>query len=106
MINIKKDESRENIKDLADHFFYLDNKLIEAYCGQCDDRDFTQQERSEILEDEAFLHYTRQLTQEVEYILSKSFVQFWAEVTKDSQVIDFLDAFLLNIRKINDVYKL
>lgn len=35
-----------------------------------------------------------------------NFVQFWAEVTKDSQVIDFLDAFLLNVRKINDVYKL
>ena len=59
-----------------------------------------------MLEDEAFLHYTRQLTQEVEYVLSMNFVQFWAEVTKDSQVIDFLDAFLLNVRKINDVYKL
>ena len=35
-----------------------------------------------------------------------NFVQFWAEVTKDSQIIDFLDAFLLNVRKINDVYKL
>ena len=59
-----------------------------------------------MLEDEAFLHYTRQLTQEVEHVLAKSFVQFWAEVTKDSQVIDFLDAFLLNVRKNNDVYKL
>ena len=42
----------------------------------------------------------------MEYVLSMNFVQFWAEVTKDSQVIDFLDAFLLNVRKINDVYKL
>ena len=34
------------------------------------------------------------------------FPAFWAEVTKDSQIIDFLDAFLLNVRKKNDVYKL
>ena len=27
-------------------------------------------------------------------------------MTKDSQIIDFLDAFLLNVRKKNDVYKL
>jgi len=59
-----------------------------------------------VLEDEAFLHYTRRLNQELEYILSLPFVNFWAEVTKDSQVIDFLDAFLLNVRKKNDVYKL
>ena len=39
-------------------------------------------------------------------MLNLPFVQFWAEVTKDSQVIDFLDAFLLNMRKRNDVYKL
>ena len=25
---IKQDPDRQNIKDLADHFFYLDNKLI------------------------------------------------------------------------------
>ena len=37
-----------------------------------------------MLEDEVFLHYTRQLTQEVEFVLAKSFVHFWAEVTKDS----------------------
>ena len=65
MLNIKKDEQRQSIQDLADHFFYLDNKLIEAYCGQFSEQDFTQEERPEVLEDEAFLHYIRQLTQEV-----------------------------------------
>ena len=59
-----------------------------------------------MLEDDAFLHFTRKLNQELEYILALPFVNFWAEVTKDSQVIDFLDAFLLNVRKKNDVYKL
>ena len=46
------------------------------------------------------------LVELLEYILEKPFVKFWAEITKDSQVIDFLDAFLLNVRKKNDVYKL
>ena len=48
----------------------------------------------------------RQLLQQLDYILSLPFPGFWAEVTKDSQIIDFLDAFLLNVRKKNDVYKL
>ena len=39
-------------------------------------------------------------------MLNLPFVAFWAEVTKDSQIVDFLDALLLNMRKRNDVYKL
>ena len=39
-------------------------------------------------------------------MLSLPFIKFWAEFTKDSQIIDFLDTFLLNVRKHNDVYKL
>ena len=52
------------------------------------------------------MYYLQSLTKEVEFILNLPFVQFWAEVTKDTQVMDFLDQFLLNIRKRNDVYKL
>ena len=59
-----------------------------------------------MLEEEAFMYYLQSLTKEVEFILNLPFVQFWAEVTKDTQVMDFLDQFLLNIRKRNDVYKL
>ena len=39
-------------------------------------------------------------------MLALPFIKFWAEFTKNSQVIDFLDTFLLNVRKHNDVYKL
>lgn len=91
---------------MTDHFLYLDNKLIDAYCNLGDESDFDPKERPEVLEDEAFLFYCRQLCQEVEYVLNLPFVAFWAEVTKDSQIVDFLDAFLLNMRKRNDVYKL
>jgi len=103
---LRKDEQRQGLKDLADHYFYLDNKLIEYYCGCCEESDFSQRERPEILEEETFMYYVCQLTVEVEYVLSLPFVQFWAEITKDTQVMDFLDAFLLSIRKRNDVEKL
>ena len=33
---LRKDESRSTLKDLGDHFFYLDNKIIEFYCGTAD----------------------------------------------------------------------
>ena len=46
------------------------------------------------------------MLKELQFILSLPFIKFWAELTKDSQIIDFLDGFLLNVRKHNDVYKL
>lgn len=81
---IKKDEHRQSLKDLANHFFYLDNKLVEFYSGSCDESQFTQQERSEILEEEVFLFYIRQLTSEIEYVVNLPFAHFWAEITKDN----------------------
>ena len=58
--------------------------MVEAHCGFSDDRDFSIKERAEILEDEAFLFYTRKLCQELEFVLNQPFVHFWAEITKDS----------------------
>ena len=34
------------------------------------------------------------------------FVEFWATITKFSVFMDFLDKFLLNFRKYNDLQKL
>ena len=61
IMKIRKDPQRFSLKDLADHFLYLDNKLIDAYCNTGDESDFNPKERPEILEDEAFLFYIRQL---------------------------------------------
>ena len=46
------------------------------------------------------------MLKELQFLLALPFIKFWAEFTKDSQIIDFLDTFLLNVRKHNDVYKL
>lgn len=58
---IRKDQSRSSLKDLGEHFLYLDSQMVEAYCG-CSDEGFSAKERVEILEDEAFLFYIRKLT--------------------------------------------
>ena len=97
---------------LPSHFFYLDNKMIEAYYrmgegeNQSDASQFERDENGEILEDDTFLHFSRRLLQELEYLLNLPFVKFWVLISKDSQVITFLDDFLQNVRKHNDVYKL
>ena len=103
---MKNDPVRQSIKDLGDHYLYLDNKMVESYCTPDGKGDFSNKERPEVLEEEEFMHYICQLIQELEYLLALPFVKFWAEVVKDSQVMDFLDAFLFNMRKRNDIYKL
>jgi len=106
LVQLKNDPERQSVKDLANHYLYLDNKLVETYCNPDGEGDFTNKERPEVLDEEEFMHFSRQLVQELEYLLVLPFVKFWAEVVKDTQVIDFLDAFLFNMRKRNDIYKL
>ena len=97
---------------LPSHFFYLDNKMIEAYyrIGEGENQQeasmFERDENGEILDDDTFLHFSRRLLQELEYLLNLPFVKFWVLIAKDAQVITFLDGFLQNVRKHNDVYKL
>ena len=43
-----------------------------------------QAEMPELLDEEVFLFYIRQLTAEVEYVLNLPFAHFWAEITKDT----------------------
>lgn len=42
----------------------------------------------------------------MEYILNLNFVKFWGVITKMPEVLRFLDDFLQNVRKHNDLYKL
>lgn len=69
---------------MAAHFFYLDNKFVEFHTGCIEQSDFSQAERLEMLDEEVFLFYIRQLAAEVEYVLSLPFAHFWAEITKDT----------------------
>ena len=52
------------------------------------------------------MHHLKQMRKGLSYLISLPFVKFWAEIVKDGQYLDFLDMFLQNMRKYNDVYKL
>ena len=81
----------------------MDNKLIDAYYTKI--ANFNEQER-DILEAEEFLHLIRQINQDLEYIMSLRFTHFWGLITKQPDIPHFLDEFLGNVRKHNDIYKL
>lgn len=74
------------------HYFYLDNKMIEVYCYPSNTQNLSgQHEVRETLDEEVFLFYTRQNLQELEYVLNLPFAKFWATMTKNDKVISFLD---------------
>lgn len=84
-------------------FYKLDNKLIDAYYVKREN--FNEEERDH-LEAEEFQHFVRLLCKDLEYILNLNFVKFWGVITKMPEVLRFLDDFLQNVRKHNDLYKL
>lgn len=89
------------------HYFYLDNKKIEAICSVGNDFVFSnQQEVREALDEEILLFYIRQTISELEYVLHLPFGKFWAMMTKSNKVMAYLDTFLANMRKVNDTHKL
>ena len=68
----KNAHNQKNAQDsqqfmLPSHFFYLDNKMIEAYYrigegeNQQEASQFEKNENGEILDDDTFLHFSRRL---------------------------------------------
>lgn len=48
----------------------------------------------------------RQLTRDLEFVSTLKFSHFWGVLSKVGEVSQFLDDFLKNVRKYNDIYKL
>ena len=92
------------IYDLPNHIYYLDNMMIEAYYSM--QERFDRDEQIQVLEQDTLLNYLKQIRKELNYLIGLPFVKFWAEIVKDEQILDFLDDFLSNVRKHNDVLKL
>ena len=60
------------------HFYYLDNKVIEAYYHRDSSHALTDKERMETLDEDAFLFYLRQTIAELQYVVQLPFAKFWA----------------------------
>ena len=82
----------------------MDNKMVESYCVRIEN--FDKNEFSDILEESELIHFMRQIMLEMNNVLDMPFVEFWANIVKRSNVINFLDALLMNMRKNDDIYKL
>ena len=52
------------------------------------------------------MYHLRKITKELEFLAELPFVTFWAYAAKVPELINFLDGFLQNIRKYNDLEKL
>jgi len=59
-----------------------------------------------ILEESELIHHLRKVTRELEFIYDLGFVRFWAFITKFPLFLEFLDTFLQNMRKYNDLDKI
>ena len=102
---VDEESKHVSFSEQINHFYNLDNKMIEAYITKTDN--FSKQESlANILDEEAFLLYSRQQQKEPQYMLNLPFTVFWFEMCKEHNLIDFFDTLLLNIRKFRDTYKL
>ena len=80
----------------------MDNKLIEAYYSKKEN--FTAEERDQLKKEE-FLFFIRQLQKDLEFLSNLDFVSFWGVFKKCPDIMKFLDTFIQNVRKYNDIYK-
>lgn len=81
----------------------MDNKLIDAYYTKLEN--FSEIER-DLLEDAELLHFLRIVNRDIDYLLNLKFSSFWVAIIKIPNIQLFLDEFLQNVRKHNDIYKL
>jgi hypothetical protein len=59
-----------------------------------------------VLAEEELIHHLRKITKELQFLYDMPFCRFWAYVKSFPLFIDFLDEFLQNIRKYNDLEKI
>ncbi len=81
----------------------MDNKLIDTYYANRVDI-FTSDEKDMLQADE-FLHFISLANKDLQFILDLSFTQFWALMARTPDLSRFLDEFLQNMRKHNDIFK-
>ena len=71
--------------------------MVEVYCARIEN--FTSSESKDLLEEQELFHFLQELMGELTFVLELPFVKFWAYIIKNTQVISFLDSFLMNMRK-------
>ena len=86
-------------------FASLDNNLVDSVFSNLMTLSEDQHHDSGLAEAELIFHL-RKITKELEYLLDFPFVKFWVYIAKFPVFIEFLDNFLMNVRKYNDLEKI
>ena len=60
------------------NFYYLDNKVIEAYYHRDSEHALSKKEIQETLDQDVFLFNIRQIVAELNHILDLPYAKFWA----------------------------
>ena len=87
-------------------FALFDNSMIDDVCQSLLGVQQTGAQDKEALDDEELFHHMRKMTRELTHLLDLPFVAFWVHITKFPVFIQFLDDYLANMRKYNDLYKI
>ena len=58
------------------------------------------------MDDKELIHHLRKLTKDLEFLVDQEFCKFWAYIVKFPQIVEFIDDFLQNVRKYNDLQKI
>lgn len=52
------------------------------------------------------MHFIRLINRDLQFLLEQRFTVFWGMISKTPEISRFLDEFLQNVRKHNDIHKI
>jgi hypothetical protein len=87
-------------------FTLFDNSMIDDVCQSLLGAELKAAQDKEALDDEELFHHMRKMTRELTHLLDLPFVTLWVHITRFPIFIQFLDDYLGNMRKYNDLHKI
>jgi hypothetical protein len=85
------------------NFAILDNYLMDQVISSSFSQDVN---ADDLLQPHELVFFLRKISKELEFLLDLPFVKFWATLVKFPQLMEFLDEWLMNVRKYNDAEKI
>ena len=105
-IDSQKDAKFEHNHWEMTSYAILDNNLIDSIYTNLHTLSDDQSRSEDMLAEKELLHHVRKITKILEFLDDFTFWRFWAHIIKFPLFLEFIDEFLQNIRKYNDIEKI
>jgi hypothetical protein len=69
------------------NFYYLDNKVVEAYYHRDSEHELSKKEMQETLDKDVLLFNVRQIVAQLNFVLDLTFAKFWAYMTRQKKLV-------------------